>query len=91
MAWVAVLLLAPVWLVLAGIYLYAHQSKWPAWRRFDYAVVVAAAIAMLAAGLLGHTHASPAHGPIWPHVYAALSAFTALLAVFGLAWLWRRR
>lgn len=90
-ALVGVLLLAPLLVVLLGIYQYAARRKLrtQARRRHDRWVAIAAVVSTLCAAVLAFHTAPDARGPIWPHVYAALGGFFAMLVVLGTGW-WRR-
>lgn len=90
-AFVGVLLLAPLLAVLLGIYRYAatRTPRSPAQVRHDRVACVLAVLLTLASATLAFHTAPSARGPIWPHVYAALGGFFAMLAVLGVGW-WGR-
>lgn len=86
MIWI-VLLLLPVWLVLSWLHLRLRGDRVAA---ADWLILVAPLIlAMTSAAIL--LSVESAHGPIWPHILAALVGYLILAAGFGLGvWLRRR-
>jgi hypothetical protein len=90
-AFVALLLLAPLLMVLIGIYHFAatRAPRMPGQRRYDLVVAIVAVLATLVVATVAFHTAPAARGPIWPHVYAALGGFFSMLVVLGLGW-WRR-
>lgn len=91
MSLVGVLLLAPLLVVLAGIYHFAatRVARNPLQLGYDRAALAIAVASTLIVTVAAYHLAPAARGPIWPHVYSALGGFFVMLLTLGLAW-WRR-
>lgn len=90
---VGILLLAPLLAVLMGIYDFAGRQTPRAvgQRRYDRIALALSAVLTALAIVAAQHFAPPGRGPIWPHVYAALGGFFAMLGALGSAWLLRPR
>ncbi len=89
---VGILLLLPLLAVLVGIYQFAatRMPRNAALQRYDRVALVTCCLLTLMATVLAQHYAPAARGPIWPHVFAALGGFFAMVLSLALAWLGRR-
>ena len=92
---IALLLIGPWLVVLAGLYwLYVRKraaNGIPA--GFDVGVLMASAVATVACTAIGYEAAFGHGGAIWKQVAAALGAYVGfnLVILFGLSWHWLAR
>ena len=93
MSFLALILFAPWFAILGGVYWAFPRSHVvsPARRRFDVVILAIALAASIAAMLLAYRLPWENAGPLWPQVVATLAAYHAFLGVLGVGWFLRGR
>ena len=93
MSWLALVLFAPWFALLGGVYWSFPRSHVvsPARRRFDAAVLASAVAASAVAMLVTFRMPWENTGKLWPQVIATLAAYHAFLLVLGVGWWLRGR
>ena len=87
----ALILFAPWFLVLSGLFLlYPRQPRGAARLRFDIAAIVVSLLAFVASLHWSFGYADRSHGHLWPQVLATSVGYAVFLAVLGVA-VWLRR
>lgn len=88
----AVLLLAPGFVILAVLYwLFPRQSQHAKRRRFDIAALLLALLAFIASLHWPHGFADRRYSALWPQILATSVGYAVLLAVLLVAIFVRRR
>jgi hypothetical protein len=83
----ALILFAPWFLVLSGLFLlYPRQPRGAARLRFDLAAIVLSLLAFVASLHWSFDYADRSHGPLWPQVLATSVGYGVFLAVLGIAY-----
>ena len=93
MSFLALILFAPWFAILGGVYWAFPRSHalTPARRRFDVAILVIAVAASVAAMLFAYRLPWENAGPLWPQVVATLAAYHVFLLVLAFGWYVRGR
>jgi hypothetical protein len=87
----ALLLFAPWFLVLSGLYWwYPRQPRGGARRVYDAAALLLSLAAFVATLLWAHGYADRQHGQMWPQVLATSAGYGVYLLVLGAAFFLRR-
>lgn len=92
MPWLALVLFAPWFLILAGLYWwYPRTPRHAARRWFDGAALTLAFAGCLASLYWSFGWADRSHGVLWPQILATSAGYGVFLAVLGIAWWLRAR
>ncbi|MES2859207.1 MAG: hypothetical protein V4704_08535 [Pseudomonadota bacterium] len=90
--WLALVLFAPWFLILAGVYWWhPRQPRHAARRRFDAAALLVAFAGCLASLYWSFDIADRSYGALWPQILATSVGYGVFLAVLTAAFFLRRR